>query len=309
MRYFIVDDDPAIRGMLIEMIEDEDLGQVVGEAEDGIEISEQLLSLKKIDVLLIDFLMPRRDGMETVRAISSFFNGKIIMISQVETKDLIGEAYSLGIEYYVTKPLNRLEVISVLQKVNERLILEKSIQTIQLSLSSITGDKAHRKGNPYKEKSITSAGNYLLSELGMLGESGSKDLLNILDYLLTSEKLSDTEFIFPPLKRIFYDLAQKKLKPSSSPGEIEKEIKASEQRVRRAIYQGLVHIASLGLTDYSNPKFENYASKFYDFTQVRKKMLEIEADNDPGISKTKINTKKFIQILYWEAKQLTNGTD
>ncbi|WP_341465735.1 DNA-binding domain-containing protein [Clostridium pasteurianum] len=44
---------------------------------------------------------------------------------------------------------------------------------------------------------------------------------------------------------------------------MKKEIKASEQRVRRAILQGLTHIASLGLTDYSNPKFEDYASKFF----------------------------------------------
>lgn len=35
MNYFIIDDDPAIRAMLTDLIEDEDLGKVVGEAEDG----------------------------------------------------------------------------------------------------------------------------------------------------------------------------------------------------------------------------------------------------------------------------------
>ncbi len=38
MRFFIADDDRAIRSILKQMIEDEDLGEVVGEAEDGSQI-------------------------------------------------------------------------------------------------------------------------------------------------------------------------------------------------------------------------------------------------------------------------------
>ena len=67
--------------------------------------------------------MPMRDGIETVRHIASTFTGKIIMISQVESKQLIGEAYTLGVEYYITKPLNKIEVVSVVRKVMERIRL------------------------------------------------------------------------------------------------------------------------------------------------------------------------------------------
>ena len=88
MRYFIVDDDEAIRDMLSEIIEDEDLGEIVGESDDGSFIDTYLLERKKVDILLIDLLMPDRDGIETVRAIGSDFHGKIIMISQIESKDL-----------------------------------------------------------------------------------------------------------------------------------------------------------------------------------------------------------------------------
>ena len=45
------------------------------------------------------------------------------MISQVESKQLIGEAYTLGVEYYITKPLNKIEVVSVVRKVMERIRL------------------------------------------------------------------------------------------------------------------------------------------------------------------------------------------
>ncbi|MDR4190964.1 transcriptional regulator, partial [Bacillus pseudomycoides] len=80
--------------------------------------------------------------------------------------------------------------------------------------------------------------------------------------------------------------------------------KASEQRVRRAIYQSLNHLASLGLTDFSNPKFESYAPKFFDFTVVRKRMTEMTKDGVATSGHIRINTKKFIQVLYFEAKRL-----
>ena len=81
--------------------------------------------------------MPMRDGIETVRHIASTFTGKIIMISQVESKQLIGEAYTLGVEYYITKPLNKIEVVSVVRKVMERIRLERSIHDIQKSLNNV----------------------------------------------------------------------------------------------------------------------------------------------------------------------------
>ena len=81
--------------------------------------------------------MPMRDGIETVRHIASSFTGKIIMISQVESKQLIGEAYTLGVEYYITKPLNKIEVVSVVRKVIERIRLERSIYDIQKSLNNV----------------------------------------------------------------------------------------------------------------------------------------------------------------------------
>ncbi|MFH4338486.1 transcriptional regulator, partial [Acinetobacter baumannii] len=59
------------------------------------------------------------------------------MVSQVESKELIAEAYSLGVEYYIIKPINRIEVLTVVRKVIERIRLEKSIKNIQESLNTV----------------------------------------------------------------------------------------------------------------------------------------------------------------------------
>lgn len=134
---FIVDDDEAVRSSLAQLIEDEELGIVAGEAEDGAELTASYLNDLHIDILCIDLLMPERDGLETIRAIKDEFHGKYLMLSQVETKELIGQAYTLGVEYYVTKPINRVEVLSVLHLMIERLHLEHSIENIQHSLKSV----------------------------------------------------------------------------------------------------------------------------------------------------------------------------
>jgi two-component system response regulator YcbB len=305
MFFYITDDDEVFRSMLSQIIEDEELGDVVGEAEDGSLLDAHSLALKHVDILFIDLLMPIRDGIQTVRSLVKSFKGKIIMISQVESKEMIGEAYSLGIEYYITKPLNRIEVISVVQKVMERIRFERSIQDIQKSISHVFEWNSPKEQMPStEEKKITDWGQVLLSELGIAGDNGSRDLLDIIDYLYQYETKLASNSEFPILKDIFTHISLKKLGTSASQDEVERERKASEQRVRRAISQSLNQLAYLGLNDFANPKFENYATKFFDFTTVRQRMTELKQASLASSTNTRINAKKFIQALYFEAKYL-----
>lgn len=306
MLFYITDDDEAVRSMLAQIVEDGGLGEVAGEAEDGSLLDGNMLNMLNIDILLIDLLMPIQDGLETIRQIKPLFKGKIIMISQVESKELIAEAYSLGSEYYISKPINRIEVMAVIQKVIERIRLEKSIQDIHKSLNTLLNLDSPKdiQQKSFKGKDIRISAHVLLSELGIAGENGSKDLLDMLDYLYQNEPDQALNKGVPTLKEIFVYLAQKRLGKSANESELKKEIKATEQRVRRAIYQSLSHLASIGLEDFSNWKFETYASKFFDFASVRKMMTEIRNGSTPSTSLARINTKKFIQVLYFEAKRV-----
>ncbi|ADK15139.1 MULTISPECIES: response regulator [Clostridium] len=301
MKFFIVDDDEAIRSMLSEIIEDYNLGEVVGEAANGVPISSSFLCTKKVDILIIDLLMPVKDGLQTISELDPSFKGKSIMLSQVENKEMIGKAYSLGVQYYITKPINRLEVIGVIKKVVEQIKIEKSISYIQDTLNFLKMDTLDNKNSSKSSKGILEYSEFILNQLGIIAESGSKDLLSIVEYLYTRENTKTIEKDFPSLKEIFTKISEKKLGQSSSSIDIKKEIKASEQRVRRAVLQSLNYIASLGLTDYSNPKFEEYAAEFFDFTEVRKKMLELK-NNTPLSQPIHINVKKFIKVLYIKSK-------
>lgn len=301
-----MDDDEAVRSSLAQLIEDEELGIVAGEAEDGAELTASYLNDLHIDILCIDLLMPERDGLETIRAIKDEFHGKYLMLSQVETKELIGQAYTLGVEYYVTKPINRVEVLSVLHLMIERLHLEHSIENIQHSLKSVMQfQQRGQTKTKQRGKTLAEAGQFLLAELGIVGEKGSKDLLDMIlftdQYLALHTEQHDS---FPSLKVIFNGVTEDKLNEPYTSADIAREAKAAEQRVRRAINQSLKHIASLGLTDFSHPTFENYASKFFDFTIVRKKMSELTKETSGREEHTRINVKKFVQVLYYEAKRI-----
>lgn len=306
MRFFLVDDDEAIRSMLSEIIEDYDLGEVIGEAENGAVIDGQLLTSKSIDILIIDLLMPIRDGIQTVRELKPTFNGKIIMLSQVEDKEMIGNAYLLGVHSYITKPINRLEVISIIQNVMEHIRLQKVISNIETNLHVLTAGKVAPPPAALtaNQNTIVTAGQYLLTELGMIGESGCKDLLAILCYLYKHENQNPSDHEIPSLKDIFSNVAIKKFELSSpNENDIKKEVKALEQRVRRTIFQGSTHLASLGITDYTNPIFEEYAPKFFDFTEIRKIMINLQNNSKPSISDSRINIKKFVKVLFMESKK------
>lgn len=306
MNFFLVDDDITTRTMLKEIIHDHELGIVIGEAEDGSLLDHNSLALKKSDILIIDLLMPTKDGIETVDDIKSYFTGKVIMISQVVSKNMISSAYSKGVEYYITKPLNKYEIETIINKVSEKIKLENSIANIH----KLTQTASKQQLNPNISKQTTLENDFdeaalaILSQIGIIGENGYKDILDILNYMFNyDQKYTLTDGI-PALKDIFIEIITEKSPDNLSEQMLKREIKSTEQRIRRAIDQSLSHLASLGLTDYLNPTFEAYSSRLFNFTVVRERMTELKENQPLQSSNVQINNRKFLQSLYFEIKKI-----
>ncbi|WP_052947519.1 response regulator [Aneurinibacillus tyrosinisolvens] len=292
--FFIIDDDPSSRKMLHNIIENEDLGDIAGEADDGFGVESSIM-VRKCDIVLVDLLMPKQDGIETVVRLKDMgYKGKYVMISQVEHKEMVAEAYSKGVEYFIHKPINRIEVVAVLRKVMDHITLERSLQGIRNTLAML--DTQPQEQRPVRSDSYIHS---VLADLGILGESGSQDLIHLVEFLLerySKERIKE----LPALKDIFTDYIRERDKDSSDT-DIQREVKAMEQRIRRTVARGLHNLSSLGLEDYGNPKFEMYASKYFDFADVRQKMREIEQNEE--VSRIRLNVKKFIFTLYLETKE------
>lgn len=300
MNFYLVDDDITTRTMLKEIIEDHELGIVIDQAEDGSLLNQDSFTLKKADILLIDLLMPNKDGIETVSDINRFFQGKVVMISQVVSKNMISLAYSKGIEYYITKPLNKLEIVSVLKKVTEKIELENSIRNIH-QLTQIVPSN-HLNHSSSLESSFSESALSTLAQIGIIGENGYKDILDVLNYIFNYEKEHSLNNGLPPIKDILTITLQNSAIDTSSKDLLNREVKSAEQRIRRAIDQSLNHLASLGLTDYLNPTFEKYASRLFNFSLVRERMDELKSNNTDQVSNVQVNSRKFLQSLYFEIK-------
>lgn len=291
MRYYILDDDLASRKILSRIISDEFLGEVVGEADHALEVEMDIIKSQP-DIVLIDLLMPDQDGIETVQNLKRRnFQGKFIMISQIENKDMVAKAYKEGIDYFIHKPINRVEVASVIRKVMEQMKMERSLSKIKESLAHLQpSDNEFVRSHSTNNHTILQN---ILGDLGILGESGSNDLIEIMEYIYQSKQYYSFFSENQSLKDIYHGVFQIKQKSVT-----EKDLKAMEQRVRRTVNQAMTNLASLGLTDYAHPKFEYYATKFFDFNEIRLKMRELDKDN--AVRAARINLRKFFHALYTE---------
>ncbi|WP_246358643.1 response regulator [Paenibacillus phytorum] len=291
----IVDDDVVCRSMLQDIIDECGIGKVMGTAEGGIEGARMILKSKP-DVVLIDLLMPDQDGIETITQLkNSGYDGKFIMISQIENKDMVGEAYQKGIEFFIHKPINRVEVEHVLSKVNEQWKYERYVSEIKQSLAKldIAGPTS-----PRKERKVRDVVKTILMDLGIIGEIGSKDIIALMENAIEHREATS----FPPLKELYESVAHTYKQGQK---DIEKESKAIEQRIRRTIMAALNNMASIGLTDYSNPKFEYYAPLYFDFQDIRMRMKVMDEEQQPD--KGKVNIKKFLQVFYMETLEKLNN--
>lgn len=301
LSFCIVDDDISARRMLQHIIEDGGLGEVAGTAGSGQEGVRQILS-EAPDIVLMDLLMPDQDGIEAIDSLrAQGCSAKFVMISQIENQDMVGRAYRSGIEFFIRKPINRIEVETVLRKVNERYAMGHYLEEICSSLKKLEGLRPAPHVTAGK-RAVREAIQPILMNMGLIGESGSRDMIAIMELLIERGAGAN----MPPLKELYRQAAATY---KAKPEEIAKEVKAIEQRLRRALAAGLTNLASLGLTDYGNPRFEYYAPLYFDFEDVRLKMKEIEEGRETsgGGGKVKVNIKKFLQVLYIELQEQMNG--
>ena len=239
--------------------------------------------MKKADIILVDFLMPGKDGMQVVRELRERgCTAKIVMISQVSSKDMIGKAYSAGIDFFINKPINLIEVTSVLKNVEVQLKNEKAISNLRTMLMSEISDipEVPRQVRAAASDDYEKKVRYVLNRIGMSGEKGAEDIVKICEYLKSSGKPIASMSIGRLCEII-----------SDTP-------KNMEQRIRRAIAVGMSNLAHLGIEDFMNETFTEYSNSLFPFEEIRSEMDYIRGKSRYG---GKISIKKFIDALMIEA--------
>ncbi len=117
MRILVVDDEKVIvKGIKFNL---ENEGYEVECAYDGAEALEVVRNVR-IDLIILDLMMPNMDGLEACRRIREFSNVPIIMLTAKgeDTDKIIGFEY--GADDYMTKPFNILELKSRVRAILRR---------------------------------------------------------------------------------------------------------------------------------------------------------------------------------------------
>ncbi|MFZ5966842.1 MAG: DNA-binding domain-containing protein [Bacillota bacterium] len=279
--FFIIDDDINIRKMLSHLISKHSLGKVVGELAGGEHAVEEILFYNP-DIVLIDLLLPVKDGIQIIEASKeNGYQGKFIMISQVEDAGMISKAYEHGIVFFINKPINMIEAINVIKGVCRNIELERSVALIQNAVSLIKPEQQ----SPGK-RSANDDISQIFTDIGIIGESGSEDLIKLIRKI-TAYKKKSTSLQYQ-LQDFYRQIAEEEETLQDNPI----HAKTIEQRIRRTILKALENIAALGHDDYYNTKFVEYSTSLFDFKQVKQEIRYIE---NPNEEKGKINIRKFVE--------------
>ena len=170
----IADDNEAVVENLTRGLEREPDFQVVGRAGDGEELLK-IIREKSPDVVLLDIIMPKMDGLavmervrddKTLKKVPSF-----IVITAVGHEKVTEDAFRLGAGYYVMKPFDADLVISRIKNMTGKRsrpaesrtvapyeskseYMERNLETDVTAMIHEIGVPAHIKGYQYLRDAI-----------------------------------------------------------------------------------------------------------------------------------------------------------
>ena len=111
----LVDDSEFMRNLLREILEGE--FEIVGEAENGVEAIE-LYKEHHPDLVMMDIVMPIRDGIEATAKIKDLDSGShVIMCTSIGQEEKMKKAVKAGADGYITKPFQKPSVMDAIQDV------------------------------------------------------------------------------------------------------------------------------------------------------------------------------------------------
>ena len=118
-RVLVVDDHPVMRSGLRDALEASGRFEVVGLAGDGEEAVRTVVGLEP-EVIVMDVLMPRKDGIDACREIMDLLPGtRVLMLTASSEMDAVIEAFAAGATGYLQKYSQPDELVEALLDVAE----------------------------------------------------------------------------------------------------------------------------------------------------------------------------------------------
>jgi len=124
-KVLIVDDDEKLRKLLAEYLGG--YGYQVTTLADGLAIVHAM-EKNRPDIVILDIMMPGKDGLEVLRDIRTKFSVPVVMLTaKGEDEDRI-VGLELGADDYLPKPFNPRELLARMKAVMRRYATDRDVQ-------------------------------------------------------------------------------------------------------------------------------------------------------------------------------------
>jgi two-component system, LytTR family, response regulator AlgR len=138
VRILIVDDEPLARRRLASQLVDLALGEVVGEADDGLACLAAVAHLTP-DVVLLDVRMPGMDGLEVARHLCRLPAAPIVIFTTAYDQHALAAFETQALDYLL-KPVRSERLREALQRA-AKLCLAREVLSAQAT--SVLGHRQH----------------------------------------------------------------------------------------------------------------------------------------------------------------------
>ena len=153
IRVLMIDDNIKLIDAVKEYFKNSDKIKIVDEAYDGLEGYEKISQNDNYDIILLDLIMPKKDGLYVLEQIKeNNLNKKVIVETSYNASEVIREVAEYGVNYFILKPfdLSDLEkkILDTFKKKDEKSI-DFYNSNLQVSISKILHDlgiPSHIKG-------------------------------------------------------------------------------------------------------------------------------------------------------------------
>ena len=150
IRIVLADDHEIFRDGFKAMIKKQPSVELLGEASDG----EELVSIVRLlrpDVVVTDIKMPKMDGLQATKIITSEFpHIGVIALSMIDEESLIVDMMEAGAKGYLLKNAHKNEIVDAIKAVNDHNIYYCDGTSAKLTKLIATSDKIpfNRKSKP-----------------------------------------------------------------------------------------------------------------------------------------------------------------
>lgn len=196
----IAEDNPQMLDLLNHMLEEEDGFRVVGKTDNGEDAYDMIVDTKP-DLVLLDVIMPKLDGISVMEKVRKEQAGRkipsFIMVTAAGSERVASDAFRYGASYFIMKPFNKEVVMDRIREACEH-------RDLLTGCPEMTRVKPYMDKTDYMKQNLEQDVTKLLHEIGIPAHIKGYQYLRDAIAISVEEKdlvVSVTKVLYPAIAK------------------------------------------------------------------------------------------------------------